>query len=211
MGWPSLWSTDPSRVESGLDPLADLPGDREVLVRRALGDDRDGDHSAHHRLGSGDHGFFEQVCCPLRRAIQLMGDLADQRQNGVQALGAADLDVHDRGRPSQGPVADLDDLAVADVPDDFAGVSHFCDAQCDLLNGADRLARVDDIAHAVLVLEDHEDAGQDVLDQSLCAKRERDPTHISRCQERSQWQAEGRHDRQQRNREDDEGRRALQD
>src|SRR5450631_1191282 len=31
IGLPSLWGTDPSCVESGLDPLADLPGDREVL------------------------------------------------------------------------------------------------------------------------------------------------------------------------------------
>jgi hypothetical protein len=95
-----------------------------------------------------------------------MHDLADQRQNDVEALVVSDLDVHHCGRPSLGLVADPDDPSVADVPHDGAGVPQSGDPQGDVLDGADGLACVDDVARAVLVLKDHEDAGQDVLDQT---------------------------------------------
>ena len=71
-------------------------------------------------------------------------------------------------------VADADDLAVADVPDGAVDVAHPGDPEADGLDGADGLAEVDLVADAVLVLEDHEDAGQEVADQALGAEAERD-------------------------------------
>jgi hypothetical protein len=47
--------------------------------------------------------------------------------------------------------------------------------QADRLDGAARLAEVDRVADAVLVLEDHEDAGQEVLHQALGTETEGHP------------------------------------
>ena len=47
-------------------------------------------------------------------------------------------------------------------------------AQRDLLDGAGRLAEVDDVADAVLVLDEHEQAGDAVLDEALGAEAEGD-------------------------------------
>ncbi len=67
-----------------------------------------------------------------------------------------------------------DDLAVADVPDGAVDVAHPGDPQAHRLDGPDGLAEVDLVAHAVLVLDDHEDAGEEVADQALGAEAERD-------------------------------------
>ena len=69
----------------------------------------------------------------------------------------------------------LQDLAVADVPDHAAAVAQPGDPQADRLDGADGAhAGVDQVADAVLVLEDEEDPGQEVLDQAT-APRSRPP------------------------------------
>ena len=66
--------------------------------------------------------------------------------------------------PALAVVADLQDLAVAHVPDHAGAVAQPGDPQADRLDGADGAhAGVDQVADAVLVLEDQEDAGQEVL------------------------------------------------
>ena len=70
------------------------------------------------------------------------------------------------------------------------GVAQPGDPQRDLLDGADRLAGVDDVADAVLVLEDHEDAGEEVLDQALRAEAERHAADTGRRQQRPERDAD---------------------
>ena len=70
------------------------------------------------------------------------------------------------------------------------GVAQPGDPQGDLLDRADRLAGVDDVADAVLVLEDHEDPGQEVLDQALRAEAERHAGDAGRRQQRRDGDAE---------------------
>ena len=74
-------------------------------------------------------------------------------------------EVDDDAGPALRHVADPQDLAVADVPDGAVDVAQPGDAQADRLDGPDGLPEVDLVADAVLVLEDHEDAGQEVRDQ----------------------------------------------
>ena len=91
-----------------------------------------------------------------------------------EVLVEGDRDVEHGARPVLALVADPQDLAVADVPDRALDVAEPGDPQADRLDGAAGLAEVDRVADAVLVLEDHEDAGQEVLDQALRAEAERD-------------------------------------
>ena len=96
-------------------------------------------------------------------------------------------------RPALAVVADPQDLAVADVPDHAVAVAQPGDPQADRLDGADGAhAGVDQVADAVLVLEDHEDAGQEVLDQGLGAEAERDPDDAGAGHQRADRDARGR-------------------
>ena len=63
-------------------------------------------------------------------------------------------------------------------------------AQAHLLDGADGLADVDDVANAVLVLDEHEDAADEVLDERLGAKAERDGQHARAREQRRDGHAE---------------------
>ena len=72
-------------------------------------------------------------------------------------------------------VADPQHLAVAHVPERALQVADLGHAQTDRLDDTARLAEVDDVTHTVLVLDEHEDPGQEVLDERLGAEAERDP------------------------------------
>ena len=71
------------------------------------------------------------------------------------------------------------------------------------------LAGVDDVTDAVLVLDDHEDAGEEVLDEALGPEAEGDAADARRGEHRSERDAEERHDRERGDAADDEGRDAL--
>ena len=60
--------------------------------------------------------------------------------------------------------------------------------EADRLHGADGLAEIHDVADAVLVLEDHEDAGQEVRDEALRAETERDTDHTDKSAKRADAQ-----------------------
>ena len=69
-------------------------------------------------------------------------------------------------------------------------VAHRGDPQADRLDHAGRLAEVDRVAHAVLVLQQHEQAGDQVLDQALRAEAERHADDAGAGQQRRQVEAE---------------------
>ena len=112
---------DALAVEGLLDPLAQLPLHAEVLVRRAL-DDRPGwsptlpvTDSTPATVGGSTIFSFQ----PSSSAIAA-GDLADEALHPRDVLGVGHRHVDDAGRPALAVVADPQDLAVADVPDDAA-------------------------------------------------------------------------------------------
>ena len=71
-------------------------------------------------------------------------------------------------------------------------------------------AGVDDVADAVLVLEDHEDAGEEVLDQALRAEAERDADDAGAGDDRRDVTPSDRRTRTNASDEDDERRDALE-
>ena len=92
----------------------------------------------------------------------------------VEVRAVRDRQVDDDLGEALAAVADAEHLAVADVPDGPVDVPQPAHPQPDRLDRAGGLAEVDDVPDAVLVLEDHEDPGQEVLDQVLRAEAERD-------------------------------------
>ena len=122
----------------------------------------------------------------------------------VEVLVVGDGDVDDGVGAALGLVADPDDLAVADVPRHAVDVPQSGHPQGDLLDRADRLARVDDVTDAVLVLEDHEDAGEEVLDEALRAEAEGDAADARRGEERPEGDADERHESEDGDAVDDE-------
>ena len=89
-------------------------------------------------------------------------------------LAVGERHVEHRARPVLALVADPEDLPVADVPDRAVDVPQPRHPQADRLHGAAGRTQVDHVADPELVLEDHEDPGQEVLDQVLRAEAERD-------------------------------------
>ncbi len=69
------------------------------------------------------------------------------------------------------------DLAVTDVPDRTFDVAQSCDPQAHRLDVPADRSDIDDVAHAVLVLEQHEDARQEVPDKILRAETNSDANH----------------------------------
>ena len=108
----------------------------------------------------------------------------------AEVLVERDRDVEHGARPVLALVADPQDLAVADVPDRALDVAEPGDPQAHRLDGAAGLAEVDRVTDAVLVLEDHEDAGQEVLDQALRAEAQRDADDAGAGEQRADGVAE---------------------
>ena len=79
-------------------------------------------------------------------------------------------DVDDGARPLLRLVADAVDLAVGDVPHHTVDVAQPRRAQAHALDGAGRDAGVDHVADAVLVLDEHEQPGEEVAHQRLRAE-----------------------------------------
>ena len=81
-------------------------------------------------------------------------------------------EVDDHARPALRHVADAQDLAVAHEPERAVDVADLRDADADGLDDAGREPEVDDVADAELVLGDHEEAVEHVLDDVLRAEAE---------------------------------------
>ena len=88
-------------------------------------------------------------------------------------------------------VADPPDLAVGDVPHGAVDVAEPGRAQGHgLAPRAARVADVDDVTDAVLVLDQHEDAGEEVLHEALGAEAERHARDAGAGDERAEVDAE---------------------
>ena len=92
-------------------------------------------------------------------------------------------------------LADPRDLAVGHVPHGAVDVAQAGRAQADGLDDAGRLADVDDVADAVLVLDEHEDAGDEVLHEALRAEADGDADDAGAGDERAEVDAELAEDR----------------
>ena len=107
----------------------------------------------------------------------------------VDVLAVGDADVQHRARPALRPVADAQHLAVADVPDGAVDVADPGHAQADGLDDARGVAEVDHVADAVLVLDEHEETGDDVADQRLRAETDGDRRRCRRWRAAGRWRS----------------------
>ena len=84
-------------------------------------------------------------------------------------------------------------------------------AQADGFDDACGLAEVDDVADAVLVLDEHEDARQEVLHEALRPEADGDADDAGAGDDRTEVDAELAEDRDRRRCVDDRGAEAAQD
>ena len=180
----------PGRVEGALEAFAHLALDGEVLAGHALRDRADRHRRPGDRLDAEHLGLVDELLAPDGVGGHRGHGLADHRDDPLDVLGVGDRHVDERRGEALRPVADPDDLAVADVPGDAVRVAQPGDPQGHLLDRADGLTGVDDVADAVLVLEDHEDPGEEVLDQALGAEAERDAGDAGRREQRPERDAD---------------------
>src|SRR5699024_11589379 len=75
-----------------------------------------------------------------------------------------DVQDHHRGGVATGVVAHPDDLAVADRPQHPVEVAHLRGPQVDPFHGALGVLQIDPVPDGDDVLEEHHDAGHEVLD-----------------------------------------------
>ena len=115
-------------------------------------------------MTAADHS---SVCDQFGRAVD------DHLACGSQIAVVRDVDVDERHGPQLRPVAHACHVAVRHVPHRAVDASQDGGAQRDLLHDTGRLVEVDDVADAVLVLEQHEQPGDAVLHQALRAEAER--------------------------------------
>ena len=165
---------DALRVEAGLDAGPHLPGHAPLLHGRGLEGDPDRDLVGGDGLDAPDLRLLDDHALEVLVVPQVVGDLAQHRPHPRDVLPVGDRHVEHRAGPVLALVAHPEDLAVADVPDRPVDVAQPGDAEADGLDGAAGRAQVDDVAHAQLVLEDHEGAGQEVLDEVLGAEAQGD-------------------------------------
>ena len=117
----------------------------------------------------------------------------------------------DGGRlPSLGSVRDAHDLPIADVPHDAREITQSGSAQRDLFDRADDLSGVDEVADAVLVLDDHEHAREEVLDKALRSESESNSADAGRREYRGHIEAEFLTDHEYGDAPDDDRRDAAQ-
>gem|GEM_PF-4551216 len=99
-----------------------------------------------------------------------LGRLLDGLAGGVEIVLQADGEIDAGQRVALGEVAHALDLAVADEPHGAVDIPQRGQPQGDILHVAHDLTHVDGVAHTVLVLHEHEDAGKEILHQGLCTK-----------------------------------------
>src|SRR6266496_5015525 len=135
---------------------------------------------------------FHQIVLPLWSLGQPGGRTPQDR--GRLLHGEAHRDVDDHRRPALALVANPDDLAVADVPDDALPVADRGDPQADRLDRAAGRAEVHHVADPVLVLQQHEQPGDEVLDEVLGPEADGEPGDARAGQHRRQVDAQLRQD-----------------
>jgi hypothetical protein len=197
---------DPLDVEGGLDALAQQPADPPLLAGRRLDDEAQRDAVDAQLLDAPQVGRLQHGRVRLG---DLAGDALDDRLGVVEVGAVGDLDVQQRARPVLAHVAHAADVAVGHVPDGAVDAAQPRGAQADGLDGAGRGGvEVDDVADAELVLDEDEDARQEVLDQRLGAEAQRDADDAGAGQQGRQVDAELAEDHQPGDDEDDEARDA---
>jgi hypothetical protein len=141
---------------------------------------------------------------------QVLGHVPQHLLHAPEVLVEGDRDVQDGAGPVLALVADPEDLAVADVPHRALDVPQPGHPQAHRLDGPDGLPEVHHVADAVLVLEDHEDAGQEVLDEALGAEPQRHARDPGARDQRPDGIADLRDRHDGRHREDDDRGHALE-
>src|SRR4029453_4081483 len=178
-------------VEGDLEAGPELAGHLPLLEGAGLGHQADPDAVGAELLDPPDLRRLQQPGRPVLVDVQLVGDPLDGPGGVVEVGRVGDLDVDQRPGPALGAVADPADLPVGDVPQGAVDVAQPGGAQPDPFDGAGGRAGVDHVPDAVLVLHEHEDAGDEVADQVLGAEPDGDADDPGPGDQRPQVEAEG--------------------
>jgi hypothetical protein len=187
---------DARLVEGVVDALAHLPLDVPVGHRACRDHAADLEALGSEVLHAPDLVRPDDVLAPHRVLGELGRHPGDDRLGGGHVGVQGDRDVEGHPAPLLREVAHPLDVAVEHVPLDPVEVAEGRGAQSHPLDLADLAVDVDPVADAVLVLDEHRDAGQHVAHELLGAEADHDPQQAGAGQHRLQRDAEGVHDRQ---------------
>jgi hypothetical protein len=201
---------DVEAVEALADAAAQFARDAELLPGAGARDEPDDGLLAGHRLDALHFGVAQEQVAPLVLTAHVLGLTLD-RIGGLLDVGPrVDRDVEDDLREALALVADAQHFTVADVPDRPVHVAQASRAQTYGFNRPARELEVDGVADAVLVLEHHEHAGQEVLDDVLSTEAERDTDDRCAGDERREVHVQVGQDQQHRDRHDGDRDAGLQ-
>ena len=189
------------RVEGILAVPAERAQHVELLVGKALRHDLEGHGVAGDVPDAQHHGLVDEDLVELDG--QLVEHLPDDPDDLVRILQRMNLDIGEGGRPPLGDVADLGDLAVAQVPGHAVPVADARHPQSDVLDNPLDLVDAHRVADPVLVLEDDEKSRQDILDERLRAEGQGDADDSGGGQDWGDLDANGAESRQQGDDDDD--------
>src|SRR4051794_25609007 len=150
---------------------AQFPGHAQHVLVGRLRRDADGRAVDRDRFHADDGWRFEEGTLELRVGGERGGRLL-KPLDGVLYAGEPDRHIDDGYGVALALVADPVDFSVADVPDHAVRVTNGDRTQPHALDDAGDLSDVDHVADAVLVLQQHEQAGDEVLHQRLRAEAE---------------------------------------
>src|SRR5215211_6327699 len=201
---------DAGLVEGDLEAGPELAGHLPLLQGAGLGHQADPDAVGAELLDPPDLRLLQDLGRPVLVDVQLVGDPLDGPGGVVQVGRVGDLDVDQRPGPALGAVADPADLPVGDVPQGAADVAQPGGAQPDPFHGAGGRAGVDHVPDPVLVLHEHEDAGDEVADQVLGAEPDGHPDDPGPGDQRAEVEADGAKGHQPGQGPDAEGGDALE-
>ena len=135
----------------------------------------------------------------------LGADLLDHRHHLVDVFGVADADVEDRIGEFLGVVEDGADIAERDRMNAAGGIAEAQGADGHRLDGARMAGDVDIVAEGDRILDEDEEAGDDVLDQGLGTETDSQADNPGAGQQRRDVDAEfGQDDQHHHDGEGDE-------
>src|SRR5260221_354977 len=171
-----------------------------------------GDAELGYLVDPGDLERFEDEGAEGGIAHQLAGDILENRGDAIGVLTVRDRDVRDEIGVVLGQIDHRGDLAEGGRVHPAGVVAQADGADRDGLDDAGvTLADIDDVADSQRVLDQHEEAGDDVLDQRLAAEADGETDDPRPGEERRDVDADlGEDDERDEEKDDDEHRRAQQ-
>src|SRR6185437_4965365 len=168
------WEADAVLGERLEEELSELAAGRPLLRRANRAEDLQGDAALVDRFDALDPRRLQDPALPDRVVVHLAAELVDDLDRLVDIGPEGDRDVLVDPGPRPGPVAGDLDLTVRHRVDDAVEVAQRRPPQAEVLHRPGDAGDRDDIALAVLVLDEDQRAVEVVADEALRAEPDRD-------------------------------------